>query len=59
MFERDQEYFDRIDTDNDVPQYLLVNKDRFGYTINRDPPSGNFEDFLKEDLIDSMDSMDS
>ncbi|KAI4207692.1 MAG: hypothetical protein LQ348_000486 [Seirophora lacunosa] len=53
MFERDNEKFDRIDTNKDVPQYLLDNKDRFGYTINRDPPGGNFEDFEKSDLLES------
>lgn len=56
MFDRGNEIFDRIDTNNDVPQYLLANKDRFGYTINRDPPDGNFGDFVEEDMMDSGDS---
>ncbi|KAI4121813.1 MAG: hypothetical protein LQ338_006161 [Usnochroma carphineum] len=56
MFERDNEKFDRIDTNNDVPQYLLENRDRFGYTISRDPPNGNFEDFEESDLMDLEDS---
>ncbi|KAI4207832.1 MAG: hypothetical protein LQ346_000335 [Caloplaca aetnensis] len=56
MFERNEVKIDRIDTNNDIPQYLLANRDRFGYTINRDPPSGNFEDFLEDDLMDSMES---
>ncbi|KAL8834403.1 MAG: hypothetical protein Q9170_003771 [Blastenia crenularia] len=53
MFDRGEERFDRIDTNKDVPQYLLENKDRFGYTIDRDPPHGNFEDFEESDLIDT------
>ncbi|KAL9601535.1 MAG: hypothetical protein Q9219_002487 [cf. Caloplaca sp. 3 TL-2023] len=53
MFDRDSDKFDRIDTNRDVPQYLLENRDRFGYTIDRDPIDGNFEDFESSDLVSS------
>ena len=50
MFDRGEERFDRIDINLDVPRYLTENKDRFAYTIDRDPLSGNFEDFDQSDL---------
>ncbi|KAL9026788.1 MAG: hypothetical protein Q9196_004599 [Gyalolechia fulgens] len=53
MFDRGEEKFDRIDTNRDVPQYLLENRARFGYTIDRDPPDGNFEDVEESDLVSS------
>ena len=52
MFDRGEEKFDRVENNRDVPQYLVENADRFEYTLDRDPASGNFEDFEDADLID-------
>lgn len=51
MFERGDEIFDRIDHNQDVPRYLMEHKNRFGYTIDRDPRNGNFADFEESDII--------
>ncbi|KAL8951943.1 MAG: hypothetical protein Q9222_002127 [Ikaeria aurantiellina] len=51
MFDRGSEKFDRVDSNPDIPAYLLANEDRFGYVIDRDPSHGNFEDFSESDLV--------
>ncbi|KAL8705131.1 MAG: hypothetical protein Q9201_001734 [Fulgogasparrea decipioides] len=52
MFDRDEEKFDRVDNNKDIPRYLLENEDRFGYVLDRDPASGNFEDFEESDTFE-------
>jgi hypothetical protein len=36
MFDRDSEEYDRVEDNLDVPGFLLRNRKRFGYLLNRD-----------------------
>ncbi|KAL9130487.1 MAG: hypothetical protein Q9217_001359 [Psora testacea] len=46
LFERDDQFYDRIDDNPDVPTYLLKkeNQGKFAYMLDRDPQNGNFQD---------------
>ena len=52
LFDRTDLIFDRVDNNREIPGFLLEprNRDRFAYLTNRDPPSGNFQDFQETDL---------
>lgn len=45
LFARPDQIYDRIDNNNDAPRYLLDNKERFDYLLNRDPENANFKDY--------------
>lgn len=47
FYDRDDSHFDRYDENCDVPDFLKANKDKYAYTMDRDPPSGNFKDAAK------------
>ena len=49
LFDRDEEVYERVDGNEDVPRYLLEHKKEFAYMMDRDPESGNFLDWRKED----------
>ena len=53
LFDRTTLIYDRIDNNRNVPSYILKpeNQERFAYLTDRDPPSGNFQDFCEEDLV--------
>ena len=46
IFERPKETYDRIDDNPDVPTYLKQKeaREKFAYTLNRDPMSANIQD---------------
>lgn len=44
-YNRTAKIYDRIDSNPDVPRYLLQHPDKFAYLINRDLPSANFRDY--------------
>ena len=39
------QFYDRVDNNTDVPNFLLRNEPRFRYMLNRDGPSAGFSDF--------------
>ncbi|KAI1872698.1 hypothetical protein JX265_005578 [Neoarthrinium moseri] len=45
IWEREGEYYKRIDGNKDVPKILLAQQDRFSYLLNRDGPSAGFKDY--------------
>ena len=45
MFDRDGEECDRVEDNVDVPGFLLKNKERFGYLLNRDSANAGFADY--------------
>lgn len=45
MFDREEEQFDRVEDNLDVPQFLVKNKDKYSYLLDRDPPNANFIDY--------------
>ena len=46
LFERETQFYDRIDDNPDVPAYLQNNetREKFDYMLNRDPWHANFHD---------------
>ena len=44
FFDREDSHFDRYEDNTDVPEFLLQNKDKYAYVLDRDPPDGNFPD---------------
>lgn len=45
LFGRQDEIYDRVDENMDVPQYILDHGDRFRHMLNRDGPDGAFTDY--------------
>ena len=48
LFDREVNKFEKIDSNDDIPQYLKENQDRFNYILDRDPPNANFRDYESE-----------
>ena len=46
MFDREAEQFDRVEDNNDVPGFLVRNKESYTYLLDRDPPNANFIDYV-------------
>ena len=49
LFGRWGQNYDRVDDNEDVPQYVLKNPERFRYLINRDAEDAAFADYY--DLV--------
>ncbi|OAQ99917.1 hypothetical protein LLEC1_04724 [Akanthomyces lecanii] len=45
VWDRDQDQFDRILNNRDVPPLILQEKERFSYMTSRDGPSAGFQDY--------------
>ncbi|KAK3996814.1 glycosyltransferase [Cladorrhinum sp. PSN332] len=45
MWDREGEVYDRIENNQDVPSLLLLERERFGYLLNRDGPTAGFKDY--------------
>ncbi|KAK1832859.1 glycosyltransferase [Podospora conica] len=50
LWDREGEVFLRIEGNTDVPGFLLENKERFGYVLNRDGRSAGFSDYDGDDV---------
>ncbi len=48
LWDREGEVYDRVEDNVDVPSFLLHNKERFGYLLNRDGPDAGFTDYKEE-----------
>lgn len=44
LWDRKGEVYDRVEGNQDVPRFLLENKERFGYMLDRDGPTAGFTD---------------
>ncbi|AEO66100.1 66d84d78-9c4a-4a52-9422-a09650870ab2 [Thermothielavioides terrestris] len=44
VWDRESEQFDRVEDNQDLPSFLLENRERFGYMLNRDGPTAGFKD---------------
>jgi len=49
LFDRYDPGFARLENNEDIPQYVKDNKEKFNYMISRPSPTGNFADFKPED----------
>jgi beta-1,4-mannosyl-glycoprotein beta-1,4-N-acetylglucosaminyltransferase len=49
LFDRPNEFYDRIEHNTDIPFYLKANKDKFSYMLNRDMINANFWDVTPEE----------
>lgn len=45
MFDRENEHFDRVEDNPDVPKFLVENPEKFMYLLDRDPLNANFKDY--------------
>jgi beta-1,4-mannosyl-glycoprotein beta-1,4-N-acetylglucosaminyltransferase len=45
LFDRKGEDYQKMDWNDDIPQYLKRNQMRFNYILDRDPPNANFRDY--------------
>lgn len=45
LFGRENELYDKVQQNADVPQYVLDNRDRFGFMLDRDAENGGFLDY--------------
>ncbi|KAK3941503.1 glycosyltransferase [Diplogelasinospora grovesii] len=45
LWDREGQEFDRIENNTDVPKFLLQNRERFRYMLNRDGASAGFADY--------------
>lgn len=45
LFDREDNRFKRVDFNDDIPEYLKHNRERFNYLLDRDPPNANFRDY--------------
>ena len=50
-YDRPEKFYDRIDNNRDIPQYLLQHPKYFAYLLDRDPPSANFKDYNPKDFV--------
>jgi beta-1,4-mannosyl-glycoprotein beta-1,4-N-acetylglucosaminyltransferase len=46
LFDRKNQKYEKIESNNDIPEYIKLNKDRFNYILDRDPPNANFRDYV-------------
>nr|POE72444.1 beta-1,4-mannosyl-glycoprotein 4-beta-n-acetylglucosaminyltransferase [Quercus suber] len=46
LFGRKEEVYDRVDKNQDLPQYILDQEQRFGYLVNRDGQNAGFSDIM-------------
>lgn len=44
LWDRKGEVYDRVEGNRDVPGFLLENRERFGYMLDRDGPKAGFVD---------------
>ncbi|KAK4035056.1 glycosyltransferase [Parachaetomium inaequale] len=45
LWDREGEVYDRVEGNTDVPGFLLENRERFGYMLDRDGPAAGFTDY--------------
>jgi beta-1,4-mannosyl-glycoprotein beta-1,4-N-acetylglucosaminyltransferase len=45
LYDRKDEIYDRVDSNPDVPKFIMANKEKFSYMIDRDPANANFRDY--------------
>lgn len=48
LFDREEQYYDRIGWNEDIPEYMKTHKEQFSYMLDRDPPDANFRDYKIE-----------
>lgn len=48
LFDRQGEFYDRVESNADIPEYMKNKKDEFSYMLDRDPPNANFRDYTAE-----------
>lgn len=49
LYDRGDQIYQYIADNQDIPEYVKKNSERFKYLIDRNPTSGNFEDYTIED----------
>ncbi|KFY16137.1 hypothetical protein V491_05424 [Pseudogymnoascus sp. VKM F-3775] len=44
FFDRDGLFYDRVEDNQDVPEFLKEHSEQYAFAVNRDPLNGNFQD---------------
>ncbi|KFY50872.1 hypothetical protein V496_09124 [Pseudogymnoascus sp. VKM F-4515 (FW-2607)] len=44
FFDREDSFFDRVEDNQDIPEFLKANREKYAFAVNRDLPNGNFQD---------------
>lgn len=44
FFDRPNSFFDRVEDNQDIPEFLKRNADKYPFAVNRDPANANFQD---------------
>lgn len=52
IYNRQDQIYERVDHNEDVPSHILRNPFRFAHLLNRDPANANFEDVRLQDVQD-------
>ncbi|KAL0943690.1 glycosyltransferase family 17 [Colletotrichum truncatum] len=45
IFRRPDSHFDRVENNQDIPDYIKRNPEKFKFLVDRDPPNANFRDY--------------
>jgi beta-1,4-mannosyl-glycoprotein beta-1,4-N-acetylglucosaminyltransferase len=45
LYEDGREFYDRVESNPDIPEFIRANEEKFSYMINRDAPNANFRDY--------------
>jgi beta-1,4-mannosyl-glycoprotein beta-1,4-N-acetylglucosaminyltransferase len=45
LCDREDELYDRVESNSDIPEYIRAHKEKFSYMIDRDPANANFQDY--------------
>jgi hypothetical protein len=49
MFNQENEHFDHVEDNPDLPEFLLKHKKKYAYLLDHDPPNANFQDYIVEE----------
>lgn len=49
LFDRKEQYYDRVELNADIPEYTKLHREQFSYILDRDPPNANFRDYILEE----------
>ena len=45
LYDQENELYDRVESNSDIPEYIRAHKEKFSYMIDRDAANANFRDY--------------
>jgi len=49
LYDREEDIYDRVESNLDIPEYIRVHKEKFLYMVDRDPANANFQDYIAKE----------